>query len=147
MTALPRHRLHPLLGILVALAAVPVLLGPPVPEASAAPDWVRIEGSDRIPAAKKLRYRVACRVPCRVAVTARLTWPARPHLVNRLRGRLRAGESRANVLVLNNVARNVLQANFRRARLRVIVRARNRKTGRKGVVRRTFRFSFQPRRG
>ena len=141
MTATPRHRRHILLAAALFVLASVVALGPAVGEANAAPNWVRIDGNDRIPAAKKLRYRIACRDACTVEVTARLTWPARPNLVNRLRGHLRAGESRSNIIVLNPVARNVLRANLRQSRLRVVVRATNRKTGRRAAVRRTFRFS------
>lgn len=139
-----RRPIIPLKVALLAVAAAMVWTGLFASPAAAAPNWIRIEGPREIPAAKKLRYRIHCRDACRVDVTARLIWPARPNLVNRLRGRLRAGETRANIVVLNNVARNVLQANYRKSRLRVVVRATNLKTGRRGVTRRTFRFSFQP---
>lgn len=134
------RRLYRILAGLLALAGL-VAAGPAATAADAAPRWVSIEGSDRLPAAEKLRYRIACRDACRVEVTARLVWPTRPNLVNRLQGHLRAGESRANVVDLNKVAHNVLQANFRRARLQVVVRATNRKTGRRGATHRTFRFT------
>lgn len=109
--------------------------------ASAAPSWVRIDGKPELRTAKKLRYRIYCRDACKVEVTARIAWPKRPALVNRLRGHLRAGESRSNIITLNKVALNVLRANFRRSRLRVLVRATNRKTGRQATVRRNFRFT------
>lgn len=141
MTAILRHRFRLLFVAALVTLAGAVAMGPAVGEATAAPGWVRIDGNDKIPAAKKLPYRIFCRDACTVDVTARVTWPARPNLVNRLRGHLRAGESRSNIIVLNKVARNVLQANVRQSRLRVVVRATNRKTGRSATVRRTFRFT------
>lgn len=129
---------------LAAVAGAVLWAGLIATPAADARSWVRIDGSSPIPAAKKLRYRVACAEACRVEVTARVVWPARPNMVNKLRGRLRAGESRANIVILNKVARNVLQANYRRSRLRVVVRATNRKTGAKRTVRRSFRFTYNP---
>lgn len=121
----------------VALTAVPAA----APAAAEAASWVRIEGAEKLPVAKKLRYRVLCRRACQVEVEARLTWPKRPNLVNRLSGRLRAAESRLNIISLNPVALNVLRTNWRASRLKVVVRARDRKTGARATARRTFRFA------
>ena len=118
----------------------PVALAEAAPKADAAPAWVKIQGKNKLKAVKKLKYRIACRDACRVAVTSKLIWPGRPNLVNTARATFSAGESRANVLVLNSPARNTLKANVRTARLQVIVRARNLDTGAKRTVRKTFRF-------
>ena len=137
-----RVRLTSLLAVALVSAAVTAIAMTVPVTAQGAPGWVKIEGADRLPAAKKLRYRVRCLRACRVQVTARVIWPARPNLVNRIRGGLRSGESRRNIVVLNRVALNVLRANYRQSRLRVVVRATDKKTGATATARRTFRFTY-----
>lgn len=131
--------------MLVVVLGALVWAGLSSPPAAAAPNWVRIEGPREMPIAKKLRYRIFCRDACTVDVTVRLVWPARPNIVNSLRGHLRPRERRANILILNGVSLNVLRANYRRARLRVLVRATNRTTGQRRVLRRSFGFAKRQR--
>lgn len=116
-------------------------VGPKAPKAAAAArPWIQIYTPPRMKAAKKLRYRIFCRDACNLAVTTKLKWPNRPNLVTTIRGKFRAGESRANILTLNNPARNTLKANWRRTVLQIVVRARNRETGAKRTLRKSVRF-------
>lgn len=108
-------------------------------KASAA-TWVKIQTPPKMKAAKKLRYRIFCRDACKLSVTTKLKWPNRPNLVTTIRGTFNAGESRANILTLNNPARNTLKANYRRTIMQVIVRARNLDTGAKRTVKKSVRF-------
>lgn len=104
------------------------------------PSWVKIQTPTRMKAAKKLRYRIFCRDACKLAVTTKLKWPGRPNLVTTIRGTFNAGESRANILTLNNPARNTLKALWRSTIMQVIVRARNLDTGAKRTVKKSVRF-------
>lgn len=139
-----RPQIAPITVALAALIGAILWLGVFSATSAEARSWVRIKGDNPIPAAKSLRYEVFCAKACKVDVTARVVWPNRPALVNRLQGRLRAGENRANIITLNPVALNLLRANYRRSRLRVTVVAKDRRTGATRTVRRSFRFSYTP---
>lgn len=132
------NALKALLVAAVSAALLASLLAAPAP-ASAAP-WLKIQTPSKMTAAKKIRYRIFCRDACSLAVTTKLKWPNRPNLVSTIRGKFNAGESRANILTLNNPARNTLKANWRRSTLQVIVRARNLDTGAKRTFKKSVRF-------
>jgi len=129
-----------LLAALIAVLALTVLAVAPAPPAESAPRWIEIKGPQRLQADRQLRYRIFCRDACMANVTTRLMWPGRPNLVTNIRGGFRAGETRANIMTLNDVALRVLEGNLATSRLYVVVRARNLERGITRTARRTFRF-------
>lgn len=102
--------------------------------------WVRVFTPVKMKPLRKLRYRIYCRVACSLAVTTKLKWPGRRNLVSTIRGTFKAGESRANILTLNQPAVNTLKANWRQTVMEIVVRARNRETGASHTVRKFLRF-------
>lgn len=138
-------RLKPLRAtklLLVAALALTLLAGllAAPKQAPAAATWVKIQTPAKMKAAKKLRYRIYCREACSLAVTTKLKWPGNPNLVSTIHGAFNAGESRANVLTLNNPARKTLKKVWRQSILQVIVRARSLDTGERVTVRKSVRF-------
>lgn len=128
--------------VLVAVISATMLAGlfATPSEAPAANTWVKIQTPKKMKPAKKLRYRIYCKQACKLSVTTKLKWPNRPNLVTTIKGTFNAGESRANILTLNNPARNTLKRNWRRTVMQVIVRARSLDTGAKRTVKKSVRF-------
>jgi hypothetical protein len=133
------RRVKSLLAAIISATLLAGLLAAPS-EAPAAAPWVKIQTPAKMKPAKKLRYRIYCREACKLNVTTKLKWPGRPNLVSTIPGTFNAGESRANILTLNNPARNTLKANWRRTILQVIIRARNLETGDKVTIKKSVAF-------